>query len=860
MNKNINIMQLEAKDVISGVEIKSFARYKASFDYSLESIHMADIYKKVYRNNRFTFIHDDKLYSDVVISISFKYNTKDYSTSALRKHLYDNGFVCNGNRYVRYKRSSGSSRVGKCLFILEDLFLPMMKWSYNGLYYRPDETMDLASMEAYLSLPMSSIISTLQIKPENILLIDDYESVFKDTVMATRVKSVGDKKHRLHTNVEEIDISNNIWDGQSLMDTSLFSHKYKHKGMLLLRNRFFKSCCFHTNIQQFFIDNNITDISQLNGKTLATDITDIKLITTPSSIKYLKYNTFEQWLENLDHTFGVVKFDKQPHFFNGEMVQTHYQLLNTLELSYKETESLLQDSLEYVRLLKTDLSVLRFQLKMNIDRDLDINDISTTNNFVYTMLNINDKIQNTNMFYEFRKELINSYIDQLRRGRVLIDGNYSTLMGNGYEMLLASVGKFNGDSVLTGDEIISYRFEPDQELLAVRSPHITMGNIWIAKNVRKTEYEEYFNLSKQILCINTINNNVLHKLNGSDFDSDTCLITNDSLLVRKAKEYNGKFLVPTSMVESKKINRQNNAWHRYDLDQKTSVNKIGEIVNLSQILNSHLWELKKQHKDYSKVYKDICQLAIMSCIEIDKAKKEFSIDNEHELKLLRKRYAEFIQIKPMFFYHLPVDSSLKIDRDIKKYRNYETTMDYLEVIINEFVKRNRVKREPRLTLAELISNNNYMKSNANYRHSKSIIKKCEIYRNENALIWLNEVATKQEKYFESLELKDSFIKELSNIDITPETIRKIIEDVDTKLQRKILVALFTAHKDKVVDLLSSGMETVSTLKKLKPCDDYEDVIYLYQKPYKNLQKMANFAELGFETVEISTQNDPNLWA
>lgn len=866
MNKNINIMQLEAKDVINGIEVKSLNRYKASFDYSLESIQMATVYKKVFRNNRFTFVDNGKLYSDVVISISFKYNLTEKNengsitlledTNSLRQKLYQDGFYCNGQHYVRYKRSSGSSRVGKCLFILDGLFLPMMKWSYNGLYYRPDENLDLASIEAYLSLPMSSIISTMQILPENILLIDDYESIFKDKVMATRVN----ESHRLYTQEEEIEISNSIWDGQSLMDTSLFGHKYRNKGMLLLRNRFFKSCCFHTNIQQFFADNNIIGINQLNGKTFAKNIADIKLITTPSSIKYLKYGSFEQWIENLDPTFGIVKFDKPPHFFMGEMVQTHYQLLNTLELSYAETEELLQDSLTYVRLLKTDLSVLRFQLKMNIERDLEVNDISTTNEFVYTMLNINDKIQNTNMFYEFRKELINSYIEQLRRGRVLIDGNYSTLMGNGYEMLLASVGIFSGESLLKGDEVISYRFEPEQDILAVRSPHITMGNIWVTKNVRKELYEKYFNLSPQIICINSINNNVLHRLNGSDFDSDTVLITNNALLVHKAKEYNKEFLVPTNMVESKKINRKNNSWHRYDLDQKTSVNKIGEIVNLSQILNSHLWEMKKKGKNYIKVYKDICQLAIMSCLEIDKAKKEFAVDNEKELKHLREKYSKIMQSKPMFFFHLPTDESLKINRDIKKYRNYDTTMDYLEVIITKFVKGNRVKREPRISISELIDSDIYYKSNANYKQAKIIIQKCEIYRNESALIWSNDTASKQEKYFESLQLKENFIKELSTMEVSIDTLRKVIEESDSKIQRKMLVALFVAHKDKIVELLKSGDENICSLRRVKNCEYAEDIIYLYHKPYKNLQKMEKYSKLDFKTVEISTENDPNLWA
>lgn len=110
--------------------------------------------------------------------------------------------------------------------------------------------------------------------------------------------------------------------------------KYKGKGMLLLRNKFFKSCCFNTNIQKFFKDNNITEISQLNGQTIATDIKDIKIITTPSSIKYFKFGKLEDWFNNIYPYFGVVKYDKDTHYFNGRMVQAHYQLLNTLQANH----------------------------------------------------------------------------------------------------------------------------------------------------------------------------------------------------------------------------------------------------------------------------------------------------------------------------------------------------------------------------------------------------------------------------------------------------------------------------------------------------------------------------------------------
>ena len=133
--------------------------------------------------------------------------------------------------------------------------------------------------------------------------------------------------------------------------------------MLLLRNKFFKSCCFNTNIQKWFEDNNITEISQLNGFTLATDVSEIKMITTPNRLKYLKFGSMEQWLNNLPSIFGVVKHEKKTHFFDGDMVQTHYQLLNTLQLSREETNKLLQLSFDYMNKLNTDINVLKRHIK-----------------------------------------------------------------------------------------------------------------------------------------------------------------------------------------------------------------------------------------------------------------------------------------------------------------------------------------------------------------------------------------------------------------------------------------------------------------------------------------------------------------
>ena len=265
---------------------------------------------------------DKTLLKEVQTHYDKKGESKTLKTNAeLRKELYKTGFVCDGFKFCRMKRSAGSARVGKCLFIREELAEPMLSFSSGGIKYEYGEPIDLAGYESYISLTSSSIIGVLPIKPENILLINDYDSIFNEDVVETH-----DENKWLVTTEKKCTISNTIWDGQSLMDVSLFG-EYSEYGMVLLRNLMFKSCCFNCNIQQWFKDNDITDVSQLNGKTRATKIEDVKLITTPNSIKYLKFSNFDEWLDYLYPNFGVVKHDKKTHFFGGRLVQTHYQYL-----------------------------------------------------------------------------------------------------------------------------------------------------------------------------------------------------------------------------------------------------------------------------------------------------------------------------------------------------------------------------------------------------------------------------------------------------------------------------------------------------------------------------------------------------
>ena len=99
-------------------------------------------------------------------------------------------------------------------------------------------------------------------------------------------------------------------------------------------------------------------------------------------------------------------------------------------------------------------------------------------------------------------------------------------------------------------------------------------------------------------------------------------------MIQAALRNYDKFLVPTNFVESKKSKRYFTSTQKADLDIKTSVNKIGDIINLSQELQSYMWDQLNHgasYEDVKELYYDLCQLDVMSGLEIDMAKKEFDI-------------------------------------------------------------------------------------------------------------------------------------------------------------------------------------------------------------------------------------------
>ncbi len=849
-----------------------------TLDYSLDLIKLREIYEKVFRRHDFTFSNGRHDYTQHVINVKFKYAQKEYNKvgngkyirngyqwrdiqlqdhiciqddvliaietntpvdkpceskylgqyfefvdgvyksndkfdtiktkSELREYLYENGFICDGIKYIRWKRSSGSSRVGKCLFINEALYKRMHKWETCGLSLKEGCEIDLAALEAYISLTSSSIIDTLELKPENFLVVDDYESTFTDTVVGVQFEN-----GQLIAKEQDFQITNSIFDGETLLDESCFPEQYKQYSMLLLRQRMFKSACFKTKIQKWFADNNITEISQLNGFTVAKNISDIKVITTPSSIKFVKFGTLQKWFDILEPTFGIVKHEKPTHYFDGRKVSCHYQLLNTLQLSEKEVNDLLEPSLDYIAKVRSDPAVLRYHINYPYE-EMDITPLNSKNEIIFKLLGMNANFAKTQLYYDFRNDLVKSLIRELKKGHILVNGNYSTLLGNGYEMLQQSIGTFEGKSIIGKGNIHSKRFEYDKTILGSRSPHVCSGNVLLVNNVTSDEIDKYFDLSNEVVYVNAIEENIQQRLNGCDYDSDSILLTDNQMFIEAAQKNYDKFKVPTCFVSAKKIKRYYTNEQKADLDVKTSVNKIGEDINLSQQLNSLFWQHiynGETFEDNAELYYDICKLAVLSGIEIDKAKKEYEVDVCKELNQIKEKYkiTKMVKdkngkitekvVKPMFFKMITIENGYDIsERHLYKY--FDTPMDYLQKRVSKFnFYQSRESKDDLFPFSSIIKNINIPNRQGYYYAQKDRI--ISIVRDTNKklkeLYKDYDKKTKEEKQdikFIASEVKQECIEYINDMSICDVTMYLLLTALDKKenkdVKRRIFLTLF----------------------------------------------------------------------
>lgn len=652
--------------------------------------------------------------------LSEKRSKRLISKQKLRQMAYRDGITINGIHYVDFQRTSSKARTGNCLFIDDRYFDVMEEWQTLGIPFRmivrsedkknPFEKIDIVSTRSYASLTSSSIIGTLDIDPYDILLIDEVEGFH---TMPCNVVDINQDTKKLQVAKEEYTQRTELWDGQSLADSSVFkngkyyirgrdgkeiSHTYEDKGFMLLRNHFFKSAIFNTNLKEYYsekfqgIENPV--ITDRFGNLF--NPFDVKLVTTKNSCKIFKFsdlicaylipeekkNTlkklendletfnkdcsenenqvdmkdlkkqikFEQdrltwdWYREklkLEHeVFGVCKYEKYSKF--GDRQQVWYQVLGSLNLNENQLWKITEPQVHEVNLMKKYPAFLKNRLNTKAAESDNIGA-----RMMKSVLEVNEDIARTVWYANYRRSYLNSILDRLREGKIqLNNSDFCVLVANPYEMLRASAGEKIETSILSDFECWNSRYQDGEDLYGFRSPHICTGNCALLKNTNRPEWK-WFNFTNRILVINLWGKGAfLSQIwNGCDTDSDTAFIGNDPTVLDEVRNViSQNYLVPINGLSPEADPHEFNEVEMAKVDSKLSNDLIGKICNLARDIQSFYWHLfntgteENKSKYLPMIYDDICILEVASNIAIDSAKRRYKgVNLAGELKAIKQR-------------------------------------------------------------------------------------------------------------------------------------------------------------------------------------------------------------------------------
>lgn len=577
------------------------------------------------------------------VNVTYRKTNKDGSTKEEKTIHYEMLF-----------RTSAKAKLGQVMFINSKLYDKAYDWLTIGLGAKMGyDNAKIVELSAYAPLTTSTIVGTLHVPVEDILILRDQDSHFKTKAKVVKAEEYIDKHKRKQKKCivvdEEMEVKNTIWDGMMLIESSILPDWVN--GMALLRNHLFKACGFRSHIQKFFIDwcnKNSFDyqtyqVQDMFGKWHY--LKDIKMITTDNAIKWKKFSelmgnnlqeAYEYWCERIHidgDIWGIVKTDHPSKL--GEYQQLSYQMINTLPCTKEDVKDIAQISIDYVELLKRDNNEFEIFLRKHAN---EVNHYE----MLADLYDHNHDFGNSTFFREEKKKIIFDYVYRLRKGKILVNGDNLTVCGNPYALLLYSVGEdYKVDPTLKQEneaiQCYTTRFKNDEFLAAFRNPHNSPNNICYLHNVRSNIMEKYFPFSNNIIAINCIQTDIQDRANGMDEDSDFMLVTNQSTMVRCAQKCYHEYPTIVNALKESGITYQNTKKDYATMDNKFSKSRmaIGYSSNLAQLAMTYYWtEIQKENVDKAlsnELYDNFIILSVLAQVVIDGCKREYEIDGNKEI-------------------------------------------------------------------------------------------------------------------------------------------------------------------------------------------------------------------------------------
>lgn len=567
------------------------------------------------------------------------------SADVIRDYFYQNGadveYITrkkNGEiiksetiHYLMLYRSTGKAKKGTCMFIRDKLHKKYSNYLRMGIKL-PDHNADIVGISAYSSLICSGIVGKVKINPKNILVLKDVDRYFDTKVISVETDK---DRHCIAKFIEKYRLKNTLFDGQALIDSSIFP-LWGH-GYILLRHHFCKMAAFCSHIQLFFRDYFGDDYYTATVKDMWGNehyVKDIELITTDNAMKWIKYDvSYEYWCKwvfDNNCMFGIVKTAHESKL--GDVQRMSYQMVNSLDLGVMP--GICKESIEYINKLKGDDDFFLDYLRKNVN-------FSNDYEAIIALCEQNPDFTRSVYFRDRKKTIIMSYVLNFKSGKILQNADNLVIVGSPYAMLL--YGATGNPGIVDQDDTFhvedgatqcyTTRFADGTYLAEFRSPFNGKYNLGHLHNVYDERFKKYFKFCDQIIAINMNGTDFQDKNNGSDQDSDSLYVTDQPHVVANAKYCCENYPTIVNNIPKDSNVYSNTMTDFAKLDNKLAASQldIGESSNLAQLAQTYDCTFGDQkYKDY------VCILSVLAQIAIDSAKRLFDVDVADEIRRIKK--------------------------------------------------------------------------------------------------------------------------------------------------------------------------------------------------------------------------------
>ena len=623
----------------------------------------------------------------------------------LERHI-KNGLYIDDKKYVRLVRSSSMARNGTIAFIEEDLYRPMMRLISLGKLDTIDEAV-ISKLESYLGLAFSTTIF-IDAVPQNICIVDadKFKVVIEDNVKSYKqeVENGQISKETVFSGLYDVDVE--LFDGQGLHCPEWGRKVAKELGMRRAATGYqirllpgFKGMSYEIDFKKFYKEKGIEYIEDYKGKRWKVE--DLDCIWTTSVFKFSKY--FDGWDEVKElreklytpfnqNKIGISKWSEDTDNSTKKTAMT-YQYLQSLALTSDDLINMSNYTKDIVkRVYEGDrgatlafLGLLVEQDKSYTDEDGNESDGIEEENMMATKVHYaitkNPELINDPYVQSFLQRQLNRTINDMKLGRIYVDGQYSFIAQDPIMMLEMIAGL---EPIGSLEKNKFYSTGAEGYYATFRSPMTHSGEVQRLYFTNNNITDKWLARYKNIIILNGLDLTAQASA-GADFDGDTFFWTQDKKIVDSViKRFNdGSWNYPVIDVFEAE-NRAEAIEEEYTIDNiikydlRTLDNTIGQVTNIATYFAN------KGHKDLKEYDKELIISSLMQNEAIDYVK--------HGVKTITPpdNFKDAKKYKPYFL------QKYKYKRDYSFQSNVENAplnvlCRHIEEFEKELFARNEVK-------------------------------------------------------------------------------------------------------------------------------------------------------------------------